>query len=210
MVRANPVRAFCRKADIGAFATEHNAMDPHDLALAYVLSTVAGIRASMTLLALTFAAHFHAIVPPEHLAWIARDETFGIAAVLTVAEIISDKVPLVDHALHALHAVLAPLVGATAVAAVDPAASGLLPAFATIGAGNAFGVQTLRAATRIGSSAVSLGMLNPIVSLGEDGIAVLGLVLAFAAPAAAALTALSLTIVAFVFVRRIGRRRAPA
>lgn len=182
-------------------------MDPHDLALAYVLSTVAGIRASMTLLALTFAAHFHAIVPPAHLAWIARDETFAIAAVMTFAELIADKIPVVDHALHAVHAVLAPIVGATAVGTVDPNATGLLPVLASVGAGNAFGVQALRATTRVGSSAISLGMLNPIVSLCEDGIAVLGLILAFAAPTAAAVVAIALTVLGVVIVRRVLRRK---
>jgi len=185
-------------------------MDPHDLALAYALSTVAGLRASMTLLALTFAAHFHAATPPAGLAWVGRDDVFAIALVLTIAESIADKVPVVDHALHALHAALGPLVGAVAVGTVDPQAGAALPLFASVGAANAFGVTALRSTARLGSTMTTAGMLNPVVSFVEDGLSVLGLVAAFFAPVACAAVALVVTVIVVRTALRIRRKRRAA
>lgn len=55
-------------------------MDAHDLALAYTLSSVAGLRATLTVLALTIAVHLHALTGPPNLGWLASDTTLWIVA----------------------------------------------------------------------------------------------------------------------------------
>ena len=51
-------------------------------------------------------------------------------------------------------------------------------------------------------------MLNPVLSVGEDALAIAGLALAFVAPVAVAIAALLLTLAFMVVVRRVFRRRA--
>lgn len=185
-------------------------MNVHDLALA--LSAIAGLRASLTVLALSLAVHFHALAAPAALGWLASDVTLAVAAVFTLADLLADKIPWVDHLLHLVHTGLAPVAGGVAVAAVDPSAGGTVPLLMLLGAGNALGVHGLKSATRAGSSAVSLGMLNPVVSVIEDVFALVLLVASFVAPVLTAIAVLLATVALVVVARRIAaglrRRRA--
>jgi hypothetical protein len=185
-------------------------MDPHNLALAYSLSSVSGLRASLTILALTIAIHMHAFAPPGSMAWVGSDQTLIVVAILAVLDFCADKIPGVDHVVHAVHAVLAPVAGGIAATTVDPSGGGVLAVVALLGGANALGIHGLRATTRAGSSAASLGALNPVLSIVEDVFALAGLALAFIAPFVMAVVALLATIV-FVFVGRrlVDSLRAP-
>ena len=179
-------------------------MDPHDIALAYALSTIAGLRASLTIAGVSLAVHLHWIPLPASMHWLGTDATLAIAGALAVAELLADKVPIVDHGLHALHLVLAPLVGGAAAVAVDPAQSASAATTVAILAGaNALGITSLRAAARGATTTFSMGTLNPVVSLLEDVLAIGALAATFFAPFAVAAVALILTIAALVAVRRI-------
>lgn len=186
-------------------------MDAHNLALAYSLSSVAGLRASLTILALCVAIHVHAFAPPDSLAWMGSNVTLAVVAVLAVADFFADKIPLVDHVVHAVHTVLTPVAGGLAAATVDPSASSVMAVVGVFGAANAFGIHGLRATTRVGSTAVSGGALNPVVSIIEDVFAVAGIALAFVAPFLMAAVALLATIAFILMGRRIVRSmRRPA
>lgn len=179
-------------------------MDPHDLALAYALSTIAGLRASLTIAAISLATHLHWLEPSGALHWLASDATLAIAGVLAVAEFVADKIPVVDHALHVVHVFLAPVAGGTAALAAVPSGSDSGAIVVAVLAGsNALAIHGLRSAARGASSAISLGALNPLASLGEDAIAIGGLTAAFFAPITVAAIALMLTAIALVAVRRI-------
>jgi RimJ/RimL family protein N-acetyltransferase len=65
------------------------------------LSSVAGLRATLTVLALAIAVHLHALAAPPEVAWLASDTTLWIAGVATICDVFGDKIPLLDHALHA-------------------------------------------------------------------------------------------------------------
>jgi uncharacterized membrane protein len=179
-------------------------VDPHDLALAYALSTIAGLRASLTIAGISLAVHLHWLAPPDALHWLASDATLAIAGVLALVEFVADKIPVVDHALHVVHVFLAPVAGGTAALAADPSGtdSGAI-VIALLAGSNALAIHGLRSATRGASSAISLGMFNPLMSLGEDAIAIGGLVAAFFAPMTVAAIALVLTAIALIAVRRI-------
>ena len=176
-------------------------MDPHSLALAYSLSSVSGLRASLTILALTIAIRMHAFTPPGSMAWLASDQTLIVVAILALADFCADKIPGVDHVVHGVHTVLAPIAGGIAATAVDPSSGGVATMVALLGGANALGILGLRAGTRASSSAASAGVLNPLVSIVEDVLALAGLALAFLAPLAMAVVALLAT-VAFVLVGR--------
>ena len=180
-------------------------MDPHNLALAYSLSSVSGLRASLTILALTVAIHLHAFAPPASLAWIGSNQTLIVVAILAVLDFCIDKIPGVDHVVHAVHVVLAPVAGGLAASAVDPAGGGVVTAVALLGGANALGIHSLRATTRASSSAASLGALNPVLSVVEDVFALAGLALAFVAPVVMAIVALLATIAFVLAGRRIVR-----
>lgn len=198
-------------------------LTPQSLALAYALSTVAGLRSSLTVLALSIAVHVHVIAAPASLTWLGSDITLGIATIFALADTFADKIPLVDNALHFIHMILAPLVGGVAVFTVahDPASAGALaplgaPAapvagYAIAGGALALAVNALRGTIRAASSTFSLGMLNPVVSVGEDVSALVVLAVAFIAPYAAAIALFALTvaavIAAVVVVRAVSRRR---
>src|ERR1700694_1296667 len=126
-------------------------MEPHNLALAYSLSSVSGLRASLTILAMAVAVHLHAFAPPASMAWVGSDQTLIVVAVLAVADFFADKIPVVDRFVHLVHAVLAPVAGGIAAAAVDPSGGGVLAVVAVLGGANALGVHGLRSTTRAGS-----------------------------------------------------------
>ena len=195
-------------------------LNPQALALAYALSTVAGLRSSLTVLALSIAVHQHVIVVPAALAWLASDVTVIVAAVFALADFAADKVPVVDHGLHLAHTVLAPFAGGVAGFALLPditgphdaasalAAGGPAIVLAVAGGAIAFVVNALRGAIRVAVSALSLGVLNPAVSIIEDVCTVAALIVAFIAPFVAAAIALAITLGALIVGTRMIRAAA--
>lgn len=182
-------------------------MDPHALALAYGLSTLAGLRASYVLLAVAIALRTHVVALPAALAWLGSDIAIALLVLAALAEFFSDKIPALDNLLHAVHAVLAPAAGAVAASTAGPDLGPWSDLLIALGAGNALAVLGVRAGTRAGSTATTLGAANPFLSVIEDVLAVGGIALAFLAPAALAVVALIATLVAFRFVRATIRRR---
>jgi hypothetical protein len=182
-------------------------MDPHNLALAYSLSTVAGLRASLTILALSVAIHMHLVQPPDSFAWVGSDLTLLLVCLLAAADFFGDKIPWVDHGLHLVHAGLAPLAGFVAAVTVDPSDAVLMTVVGLVGGFVAFGVHAMRTIIRAGSSAFSFGALNPVISIVEDVFAFIGILLAFIAPFLIAGFAILMTIALVRLARRIMRKR---
>jgi len=186
-------------------------LDSHALALAYSLSSISGLRASLSIFAVTLAIHFHIIAPPAGLSWLTADSTICLVGALAVADFFADKVPVVDHALHVVHLALAPAAGAISASAADPSGSHLA-LVALLGALNAFGVHSAKSTVRLGTSAMSLGLLTPIISMIEDLFAAAALAIAFVAPFLIAAIAAVLTILTAVaghrVIRWLARKRA--
>ena len=87
-----------------------------------------------------------------------------------LVELLGDKIPVVDHALDAAGTVLRPAAGALALAAVT---TRLGPLWTTVlaivvGGGAAGLVHLGKAHARLGSSLLSFGLANPLLSVGED------------------------------------------
>jgi len=152
-------------------------------AIAYALSSAAGLRAIFALAVVSLAIHAGWFHPPANLAWLdAWPVTIALLA-LAVLESVADKVPLLDHSLHVAQTVLKPAIAAILVAGTLhglPAAA--LVSLVVLGALNALGIHAAAASGRGLSTVVTGGFGNPIVSLLED-IGALGLsVTAFLAP----------------------------
>jgi uncharacterized membrane protein len=176
-------------------------------ALAYALTTTAGLRGFLTLFAASVAAHYHWIHPSAGFTWLGADGTVIVLGIFALLEMAADKVPAVDHALHAVSFAARPLAAAILVGGtVNTSNSAELYGLMAAGALNSLVVHGSSAATRAASSATTFGLANPIISVVEDVLTILGLVLSFVFPILAAILALILVIALIVTAHRIYRR----
>jgi len=177
------------------------------LASGIVLAATCGLRAFLPLLALGLGARYGHVPITPSMHWLTGDLALIALGVATVVEITADKVPALDHLLDMLGMAVRPLAavfGSYAVLAGWPHPWGPLVALAL--GGLALGVQAVKAKTRLGSSVVTLGHANPVISLGEDALAAVGSVLAVLVP----ILALTLTALALWLIVGWRRRRVSA
>ncbi len=180
-------------------------------ALAYALTTTAGLRGFLTLFAASVAAHYHWIHPSGSFAWLGSDTTTVVLGVFALLEIVADKIPAVDHALHAVSFAVRPLVGAILVGGtIHPDNPGTLYSLMALGALNTLVVHSSSAAARAASTVGTFGAANAPISFGEDATAIGGIILAFLHPyiaaALAAVFVLVLLVLAFFWLRALRQR----
>jgi uncharacterized membrane protein len=159
-------------------------------ALAYALTTTAGLRGFLTLFAASVAAHYHLIHPAGAFAWLGSDAATVVLGVFALLELVADKIPAVDNAMHAVSFVVRPLAGAILVGGTiqtDHAAT-LYTAMA-LGALNTLVVHSSSAAARAASTVSTMGAANAPISAGEDATSIFGIILAFLHPYLAAILA---------------------
>jgi uncharacterized membrane protein len=159
-------------------------------ALAYALTTTAGLRGFLTLFAASVASHYGWIHPAGPFAWLGATSTTVVLGVFALLEILADKVPVVDHALHAVSFAVRPLAGAILVGStIHTDNPGTLYTLMALGALNSLIVHSSSAAARAASTIGTLGAANTPISAGEDATAVGGIILAFLHPYLAAILA---------------------
>jgi uncharacterized membrane protein len=157
-------------------------------ALAYSLTTTAGLRGFLTLFAASLATHYHWIHPSGNFAWIGSTSSLTVLGIFAVLELLADKVPFVDHALHAVSFAVRPLAGAILVGAtVHTDNSATLYTYMALGAVNSLIVHSSSAAARAASTVGTLGTANAPISVGEDLLSAGGIILALLHPYIAAL-----------------------
>jgi hypothetical protein len=168
------------------------------------IAAASGLRAFLPLLALGLAQRFGVIELRSDSAWLAMNPVLVSLAVATVVELLADKIPIVDHALDVIATFLRPAaawLGAFAILGGWPAPLRLLAA--TLLGGGALAIHALRAKLRLGSTSLTLGHANPLISIAEDAVAI-GLLLA------ALFVPLILIPLVFLAVRALmARSRAP-
>lgn len=180
------------------------------------LASATGLRTFLPLLMLALAAKFglFGVRLIDQMEWLVSWPAVAALATATVAEFAGDKIPAVDHALNAVGYVTRPLAGAVAAGsvfwAVDPttaAVAGLI-----VGAPAALAFNAAQTGARVGSTATTGGLGNPVVSLIEDVLATLTVLVAFLAPVLVPALLVVLAIVVFRLARRLrgGRRPRPA
>src|ERR1700730_9264213 len=86
-------------------------------ALAYALTTTAGLRGFLTLFVASLAVHLGWIHPGATFQWLGSDGTTIVLGVFAVLEVLADKIPAVDHALHTVYFVVRPVAAAILVGA---------------------------------------------------------------------------------------------
>jgi hypothetical protein len=180
------------------------------LFLAYSLSGAAGIRASWVMLVVAWSVHFGYLHPASSLTWVGSWWIIAMAFVASLVDLVGDKVPILDHALQTVHLVLAPVVGGIAAMSGysgDPVFSVLL---GVLGGGNAFFLHSTKTGVRAASTATTLGVANPVISIFEDAVATLFIIVSMLAPALAAVLLLLATIATIVAVKKVATRMRAA
>ena len=140
------------------------------------LAASCGLNTFLPLLVLASAAKWQlfGVQLGGSFAWLGSDSALIALSLATVAEVVADKIPVVDHGLDMLGTVARPVAGALAAASVfkgDPAMAAMIGL--VLGAPTAFGFHAAKAGTRAGSSAATFGIANPVLSFMED-VAALG------------------------------------
>ena len=177
------------------------------------LASATGLRTFLPLLMLALAARFEmfGVRLIDQMDWLVSWPAIAALGVATVAEVLGDKIPAVDHALNALGYVTRPVAGAVAAGsvfwAVDPAMAAV--AGLIVGAPAALAFNAAQTGVRVGSTATTAGLGNPVVSFIEAVLAVLTVIVAFLAPIIVPLVLLILAVVVFRLARRIRDRRTP-
>lgn len=123
-------------------------------------------------------------------------------------DVVGDKIPGIDHALHAIGVVLHPVAGALLFAGQAGVGSDL-PTVISLAGGAALagGLHGLRATARPAVTAGTAGSGNALVSAGEDVLSAVLTVLALALPVIAVVLVIAIVVSALRIVRRRSRRR---
>jgi Domain of unknown function (DUF4126) len=182
-------------------------------AFGVVLAACAGLRAVLPLFSASIAAQVLSLELPKYLEWLDRPEAAVLFGVATLLEILGDKIPVVDHLLDSVQVFTKPALG---VLAATPFMYQLAPEHAVaigiiMGAPLALGVHATKATVRVGSTATTGGLGNPVLSVLEDVAAFFAIVIAFLAPfVALALTGVLIFLMARMAMRFRARRRRTA
>ena len=179
------------------------------LAMGFALAATVGLRAFLPLLAAGLLARFGYVDLGSSFEWMSKTPALIVFGSAVIFEMLADKVPGLDHALHAVEAFVKPVAGTLVAASLftnlDPMLAVVL---GLIGGGTIAGmVHVAKGTTRVASTAMTGGLANPALSLFDDVLAIGGIILAILAPIIAAIIVVILVIGVVRLLRR--RRREP-
>jgi len=175
---------------------------------AFGLSGAAGLNAWLPLFASALLARFDVVGLGAPFDELSSTPGLVVLGVLTAADFVGDKIPVVDHVLHLLGAVVAPASGAILFTGQAEVGADL-PSLVTIvvGALTAGTIHAGRATARPVATASTAGLGNPLVSLAEDAAALVLVVVAFLLPLLAAVLLVGLVAALLRVRRRFARLR---
>ena len=194
-------------------------MDTTSAALAILLglglSASTGLNTFIPLLLLSAAARFNiaGIELGQKFDWLSSDVGLTVLIVASILEIIGDKVPALDHFLDSVGTFIRPAAATVATASVltgvdvDPTVAAITGFI--VGTPTSLAFHTLKAGTRVASSATTFGCANPVLSLIEDVISFAFSVLAIFAPIVVPFVLVALALVFWRVMKR-ARREATA
>jgi len=177
------------------------------------LASATGLRTFLPMLMLALAARFEmfGVRLIDQMDWLVSWPAIAALGVATVVEFAGDKIPAIDHGLNAIGYVTRPVAGAVAAGSVfwgvDPAAAAI--AGIIVGAPAALAFNAAQTGTRVASTTTTGGLGNPVVSLVEDVLAFVTVLVAFLAPVIIPVVLVILAVVVFRLARRISGRREP-
>lgn len=179
------------------------------------LSAAAGLNAYIPLLLVGVTARTtDLIVLPDAYTWLESGWALGILTVLLLAEVVLDKVAVVDHVNDTIQTFIRPTAGGVIFAATAAAeradASAWMQDHQWVGwlAGIVVAglVHTGKATARPVINTTTVGVGTPAVSAAEDAASLGMSLVALFAPVLVVVAVLGLAWVAFLVVRRARRR----
>ena len=177
--------------------------------MAVSLSAAAGLRAFLPLFAISLLSLTGYIQLAQGFSWLSSTEACIVFGAAVLLEILADKVPILDNALDATGLVVKPMAAAllstSLITGMDPLLSMVLGLI--IGGTVAGTIHLGKAQLRTGSTVLTAGAGNPVLSVIEDGISILGTGFAIIAP-----VVIGIGVLAFIWWlgRRILRRHRRA
>jgi hypothetical protein len=182
------------------------------------LSAAAGLNAYIPLLLVGVVARYTDVLTlPPDFAWIENEWVIGVVALLLLAEVVLDKVAVVDHLNDVVQTFVRPAVGGVIFAATAAAQQvdaspwmrerpwvGWLAGVAVAGL-----VHAGKASARPLVNATTLGVGTPVVSTAEDATSLGMSLIALFAPVLVLVGLLLLVLAMVLGFRRLRRRRRP-
>jgi len=166
------------------------------------LAAATGIRAFLPLLAVSLGAKFGLVDLNPGLEFLSSNTALVALMVATIVEIGADKIPIVDNMLDVVSTVLRPIAGfVAALAMFGELPQSMAIAAALVMSALSLGTQLGRAKARLGSTAATGGLANPLLSTAEDALSGTLSVLAIILPVLAGLLVLFLCWLLWKLVR---------
>jgi hypothetical protein len=178
------------------------------------LAASTGLRTFLPLLMLAGAARFDlfGIELNQAMGWLESDAALWALGAATAIEFVGDKVPAIDHFLNAVGFVTRPLAAIVATYAVFGGMDPVIGAVAAVvvGAPAALTFNAAQGGTRLASTATTGGLGNPVVSVFEDVLAVVTVLIAFVFPLLIPVVLALLLWLVISLARKMGRRFSPS
>ncbi len=169
------------------------------------LAASCGFRVFIPLLVMALGVRFFGLSIDKNLAWLGSDVAIICLGAATIAEILAYYIPVVDNFLDTIVGPAALVAGALVTAGM----LGELPDWLqwgigiVAGAGTAGTVQLGTSAVRAASTTTSAGIGNPIVSTAENGLSIVGSVMAVLTPLLAIVGAALFVFLTVLFLRKL-------
>ncbi len=175
------------------------------------LAAPAGLNAYLPLLLLSLADRItERITLNQPYDFLSSGWGIAVITFLLTVEVVADKIPGIDHANDLIQSAIRPAAGATLMMASTSENSSLNPVVAMIvGLVTAGSVHAAKATSRPAITLSTGGLGNPLVSLVEDGVALVTGLVAILAPILVVLPLVALFALLLYGYRRF-RRRPPA
>ncbi|MDF3042327.1 MAG: conserved rane protein of unknown function [Thermomicrobiales bacterium] len=174
------------------------------------LAAPAGLNAYIPLLVLALADRATTrvtLTAPYDI--LSSNLGIAILVVLLTVEVAVDKIPGVDHINDLIQSFVRPAAGAIAAVAATTGVVTINPAIMVlVGVVLAGSVNAVKVTTRPAVTVGSAGILNPVVSVGEDALAVMASVAAIFVPFLAILFLALFAVSSILLLRRVRRVRS--
>ncbi|MBD6619804.1 DUF4126 domain-containing protein [Komarekiella sp. 'clone 1'] len=169
-----------------------------ELLLGISLSAAAGFRVFVPLLTLSVASVIGHLDLPTDFDWVETPQALIVFAIACLLEISGYYVPWLDHLLDIVSTPAAIIAGTIVTASLAPEMNPLVQwTLALIAGGGTAGLtKGLMNILRLGSTGVSGGLTNPVLSTTELIIAIVLSVLAIALPVVAGIIVIGVLIIA--------------
>lgn len=184
-------------------------MDILDFGTPFGLAFASGLNAYLPMLAFSLAVRWLKLYKVnQHFAFVTQSWFIVVLVILTLLDFVADKIPLIDHAWNAIHTFVRPIAGAfVAIVAsshalppavtvystqteANPVAFSIIPVAGVglfvifiIGAALAILSHTTKSTTRFFSTIATAGSFNAILSLVEDALVLIVILLSLFASA---------------------------